>query len=123
MKKILIIHAIAIAVIAMSSSGAYAGGDHFENGFKTELGAIAARASVGLGFGLVRGVVHGGHHPGYQGHDRGHSCGHSCGHQGHGNGPYYQKTVVYRPYPVPVRRVEHKVVYYGPGPRLYRPCD
>ena len=119
MKKILIIHAIAIAVIAMSSSGAYAGGDHFENGFKTELGAIAARASVGLGFGLVRGVAHGGHHPGHHGHYR----GHHRGHPGHGHRPYYKKTVVYRPYPAPVRRVEHRVVYYGPGPRLYRPCD
>ena len=83
MKKILIIQAIAIAVIAMSSSGAYAGGDHFENGFKTELGAIAARASVGLGFGLVRGVAHVEPH-------RGHYRGHHGHHRGHGHRPYYK---------------------------------
>lgn len=110
MKKILIMHAIAIAVIAMSSSGAYAGGDHFENGFKTEMGAIAARATVGLGVGLVRGVVHGGYH---YGHHHGPCCE-----------PYYSRTVVYRPYPVPVRRVERRVVYYPPAPPpAYWPCD
>ncbi len=112
MRKILTISAIAVALVAISWSGAFAG-DEFENGFKTEMGAITARATVGLGVGLVRGIVHGAHH-----HDRHvqyvHRHNRYCR---HGHGPYYARTVVYRPYPVPVRRVEHRVVYYTPGPR------
>ncbi len=114
MSRYLVISAIAVAMVAMTWSGAQAG-DEFEDGFKYEMGAIAARATVGFGVGLVRGVVHAGHH-----HDRyvGHGRRHYRNHR-HGHGPHYTRTVVYRPYPVPVRRVERRVVYYTPGPRIY----
>jgi len=115
MKKILVIPAIAVAVIAMSASGAFAHDHHFENGFKTELGAIAARATVGLGVGLVRGVVYPGHH-----------CGPNCGHVYYAPPPpppRFTRTVVYQPYPVPVRRVDTRVIYYRPAPPVYRPCN
>ena len=116
MRRILTISAIAVALVAVSWSGAFADHD-FENGFKTEMGAIAARATVGLGVGLVRGVVHGAHH-----HDRYIQPVHRHnGYCRHGRGAYISRTVVYRPYPVPVRRIEHRVVYYTPGPRIYRP--
>lgn len=116
MRKILTISAIAVALVAVSWSSAFAGHD-FESGFKTEMGAIAARATVGFGVGLVRGVVHGGHH--YDRHiQRVHRHNRYCR---HGHRPYYARTVVYRPYPVPVRRVERRVVYYTPGPRIYWP--
>ena len=114
MRKILTISAIAVVLVAMSWSGAFAGNE-FEDGFKTEMGAIAARATVGFGVGLVRGVVYGGHHRDH--HIRyGHRHHRHCHHR---HGPFYARTIVYRPYPAPVRRVEHRVVYYAPGPRIY----
>ena len=45
--------AIAIAVSAVTTAEAK---DEFEKGFKTELGAISARAAVGVGFGIAREV-------------------------------------------------------------------
>jgi len=42
--------------------------DEFEDGFKAELGAIAARSAVGLGVGVFNGVFgHGVHYDGYYG--------------------------------------------------------
>ena len=112
MRKSLMISALAIALVASTWSTADAGHE-FESGFKYEMGAIAARATIGFGVGLVRGAVHGGHH-----HDNHIRRGHRHhGHRRHGHGPRYTRTVVYRPYPVPVRRVERRVVYYAPRPR------
>lgn len=50
---------LALALSAAMVSNANAG-DEFEDGFKTELGAISARAAVGLGAGLIGGIFHGG---------------------------------------------------------------
>jgi hypothetical protein len=112
MVRYLMVPAIAIAMVAMMWSGAYAG-DEFEDGFKYEMGAIAARATVGFGVGFVRGVAHG--EPHRDNHvSRRHRRHRHCR---HGYGPRYARTVVYRPYSVPVRRVERRVVYYTPGYR------
>ena len=109
MRKTLMISALAIALVAMTWSTAQAGNE-FEHGFKTEMGSIAARATVGFGVGLVRGVAHGGHH-----HDRHIRPAHRHHrHCSHWRGPVvYSRTVVYRPYRVPLRRVDRRVVYYG----------
>lgn len=114
MRKVLLIPSIVIAVLAATWSQAYAG-DEFEDAFKYELGAIAARATVGLGVGLVHGAVHGAHH-----HNYGHR--HHVAHHRRRHGPHFKRTVVYRPYPAPVRRVERRVVYYAPPPPAYRCC-
>ncbi len=118
MRKGLAIFIAAFAILAIMGTSAQAG-DEFEHGFKTELGAITARATVGLGAGLVSSVFHGGHGHRYYGHRR-----YGYGHHGYGHrvyGPRYSKVVVYRPYPPPpVRYVERRVVYYGP-PRVYWP--
>jgi len=52
---------LALALSAAMVSPASAK-DEFEDGFKTELGAISARAAVGLGVGLVGEIIHGGPH-------------------------------------------------------------
>ena len=57
--------ALALSVAMVSTANA---GDEFEDGFKTELGAISARAAVGLGVGLVGRIVHGGPHYVSSGH-------------------------------------------------------
>jgi len=105
MRKGLLTLVAALVMVAVVGSAVYAG-DEFEDGYKTELGAIAARATVGLGVGLVTGAVHGTRHHQhhrYYSHHR----------------PYYTRVVVYRPYPVRVRRVERRVVYYAPPPPVY----
>ena len=51
---IAVVLAIAISVALISNAEA---GNEFERGFRTELGAISARAAVGLGIGLVGGIV------------------------------------------------------------------
>ncbi len=114
MRKGLPIFIVAFAILAIMGTSAQAGNE-FEHGFKTELGAITARATVGLGAGLVSNVFHGGHGHRHYGHRR-------YGHSRYGHGPRYSKTVVYRPYPPrPVRYVERRVVYHRP-PRVYWPC-
>jgi hypothetical protein len=65
--------------------------------------------------GLVRGAAHGARH-------RDNHIRHRHRHQKHcrhRHGPYFARTVVYRPYPVPVRRVERRVVYYTPGRHIH----
>lgn len=84
---------LALALSALMVSNASAG-DEFEDGFKTELGAISARAAVGLGAGLIGGIFHG--------------------------GPYYAPPppVYYRPYrPAPY---VVRPVYVAPYPRWPR---
>ncbi len=105
MRKGLLALIVAFAIVAIPGSAAHAG-DEFEHGFKFELGAIAAHAVVGAGVGLVTGVTHGVHH---HGHHRRH--GHHRAHR-----PHRTKVVVYRPSPVPVYRVERRVVYRSPPP-------
>ena len=86
--------------------------DEFEDGFKTELGAIAARSAVGLGVGVFNGVFgHGVQYEGYYGTP-------TVFHYGHVR-PYYRERVVYAPYPEPYRHVEYRRPY--PGPRYHRP--
>lgn len=55
---------IPIVALAVLFTGAFAGNavakDEFEDGFKLELGAIAARSAVGLGVGVVNGIFGGG---------------------------------------------------------------
>jgi hypothetical protein len=46
----------AITLTLLMASDVHAKNE-FENGFKAELGAISARAAVGLGMGLVRGII------------------------------------------------------------------
>jgi len=124
MKKLLLIPAIVLTLVAMTAPRAHAG-DEFEDGFKYELGAIAARTAVGLGFGIIRGPVHVEHgydhgYEGRHGHYRhpGHGHGHHkrVGHYGHGRGRHH-KRIVYRPYRV---RHERRVVRHYPGPSMYR---
>ncbi|MCP4003367.1 MAG: hypothetical protein GY725_04150 [bacterium] len=47
-------------LIVLAPSGARAG-DEFEDGFKSELGRIAAHEAFGLGKGVLGQVIHGGH--------------------------------------------------------------
>ncbi|RJP68491.1 MAG: hypothetical protein C4532_12655 [Candidatus Abyssobacteria bacterium SURF_17] len=97
--------ALALVLSAAMVSNAYAK-DEFEKGFKTELGAIAARSAVGLGVTVVNGVFGGGiQYNGFYGKvaPRRHT-------------PHYaQQTVVYAPPPPPVY-VEQRVYYYPPPP-------
>lgn len=133
MKKLLLIPALVLTLVALTAPRAHAG-DEFEDGFKYELGAIAARTAVGLGFGIVRGPVHVEH-----GYDRCYECrqgryehrgrGHGhyrdghhwrhkrIGHHGHGRGRHNER-VVYRPYRV---RYERHVVRHYPRPPMYWP--
>jgi hypothetical protein len=57
--KTVLIALLAIAIVVSVATTAEARNE-FENGFKTELGAISARAAVGLGFGIAREVFAGG---------------------------------------------------------------
>ena len=59
MRKGFLALTVALAVVAVASSSAFAK-DEFEKGFKYELGAIAAQSAVGLGVGLVGDIIHGG---------------------------------------------------------------
>jgi len=61
MRNRILIVMLALALSAAMVSNANARNE-FEDGFKTELGAISARAAVGLGVGLIGGIVHGGPH-------------------------------------------------------------
>ena len=98
MKRLLLVCAVAAVMIAMAAPQAYAK-DEFEDGFKHEMGAIAARATVGLGLGVVHGVAHGGHHYGHghyrhaeydgHGHKHGRKHGHKHKHCSHGHCHYY----------------------------------
>ena len=129
MRKALLIPAVAMALIAMMWSPAHASNE-FEDGFKTEMGAIAARAAVGLGVGVVHGAVHGPAHNYDYGYNRHVHRRHGHGHRRHvvvhhrhwrgcGHGPRHQRVVVYRPYYPQVRHVEHRVVHHAPGPYGY----
>ena len=112
MGKVLLILAVAVAVVMATGPAAHAG-DDFEYGFKTELGAITARAAVGLGVGLVTGVVHGGHNRHYRPRHVIHRHGYE---PYYGHGPRYSRAVIYRPYPRPNTYVQRRV-YYSPPPR------
>jgi hypothetical protein len=116
MRKGLLTLVLMLVLSAAMVSSAYAKNE-FESGFKYELGAIAARSAVGLGVGVVQGVLGGGVYydgyyarpaPIYYDHPR----------------PYYRERVVYRPYPPPRYRVEHRVYHHGPRyvppPRVHR---
>lgn len=111
MRKFVLVPTIAVLVVAMSWSQAFAG-DHFEAGFQYEMGAIAARATVGLGLGLIHGAFHGPPH-----HHHRH-CGH---HYVSHHRPHYRKVVVYRPHPVPVHHVERRIVHYPARRPVYGP--
>ena len=111
MRKGLMSLVLAFVLSAALVSAAQAK-DEFEDGFKYELGAIAARSAVGLGVGVVRGVLgHGVHYDGYYGPP-------AVSYYGPPR-PYYRERVVYAPYPRYYRRVEYRPYY--PGPRYYRP--
>ena len=102
---------LAFVLSAALVSAAHAK-DEFEDGFKTELGAIAARSAVGLGVGIVHGVFgHGAHYDGYYGPPTA---------VRYAPPTYYRKRVVYAPYPRVYRHVEYRT-YYSP-PRYYRPA-
>lgn len=117
MKKGLLTLVLTLVLSAGLASSAYAK-DEFEDGFKYELGAIAARSAVGLGVGVVQGVFGGGVYydgyyarpaPIYYDYPR----------------PYYRERIIYRSYPPPRYRVEHRVYHYGPRryippPRVHR---
>ncbi|RJP23543.1 MAG: hypothetical protein C4520_06205 [Candidatus Abyssobacteria bacterium SURF_5] len=109
MKKLILVVTLALLMIGMTTASAPAK-DEFESGFKTELGAIAARSAVGVGVGVFNGIFGGGVAyngvyatpvPVYR--------------------PYYQERIVYAPPPPPppvYYRVErrHYVPYGPPGP-------
>jgi hypothetical protein len=57
-----LIAAVLAVMLTVSLVSTAEAGDEFERGFRTELGAISARAAVGLGIGLVGGIVHSGPH-------------------------------------------------------------
>lgn len=115
MRKGLLITTIAMVAVIMAWTPAQAG-DQFENGFKFQMGAIAARATIGLGAGIVHGVTHG-HDHGYRRHDRhvGHRHDRWCGHRVYRR--HGQAVVVYRPYAPRGRYVERHVVRHAPGGR------
>ncbi|UCD57790.1 MAG: hypothetical protein JSV16_01385 [Candidatus Hydrogenedentota bacterium] len=106
---------LTVALCAAMVPAAYAK-DEFEKGFKSELGAIAARSAVGFGVGLFNGVFGGGVcHDGYYGTPAGFRQGYTR--------PYYRERVVYKPYPMPYYRAEHREYYprpyYVPPPRAH----
>jgi hypothetical protein len=103
MRKSFVTVALVLALAAGMASSAYAK-DEFENGFKTELGAIAARSAVGLGVGLVRGAFGGPYYNGYYAR------------------PYYRPVVIYTPPPPPPPvYVETRTYYYYPAPVYVAP--
>lgn len=57
MRKLIGTLVLTITVSALMVSTAHAKNE-FEDGFKYEMGAIAARSAIGLGVGLVTGVIH-----------------------------------------------------------------
>lgn len=57
MKKVITTLVLTILVSALVTTTVHAKNE-FEDGFKYEMGAIAARSAVGLGIGLVTGVIH-----------------------------------------------------------------
>jgi hypothetical protein len=99
---------VLVVALALVASGAMVGPaqakDEFEDGFKTELGAIAARSAVGLGVGVVSGILHGG--VAYDGY---------YAHPAPVYRPYYRERVVYVAPPPP------PPVYYRVEKRHYRP--
>lgn len=104
MRASLIAVALAVVLSAAMVSTAHAK-DEFEKGFKTELGAIAARSAVGLGVSVVNGVFG----PGIQYNG---FYGKVAPRHRH---PHYTQTVVYAP-PPPPYYVEQRVYYYYPAP-------
>ncbi|MBI5116000.1 hypothetical protein HZA56_05960 [Candidatus Poribacteria bacterium] len=103
MRKSFVTVALVLTLTAGMASSAYAK-DEFENGFKTELGAIAARSAVGLGVGLVRGAFGG---PVY--------------YNGYYARPYYRPVVVYTPPPPPPPVYVVTRTYYYPAPVYVAP--
>jgi len=111
MRKGLMALVLAFAISVALASSAYAG-DEFEDGFKYELGAIAARSAVGLGVGVFNGLFAPGvYYNGYYGTP-------TAFHYGHPR-PYYRERVVYVPYPRHHHHVEYRTYYRGP--RYHRP--
>ena len=58
MRKVFPNIGVAVVLVAFLASTAHAK-DEFENGFKSELGAMAARSAVGLGLGVINEIVAG----------------------------------------------------------------
>lgn len=114
MRTGLIAVAIAVVLSAAMVTSAFAK-DEFEKGFKTELGAIAARSAVGLGVTAFNGIFGPGiQYNGFYGkvaprHRQ----------------PHHTQTVVYAPPPPPVY-VEQRVYYYPappPPPPVHVHCE
>lgn len=104
MKNVALVVILALVITAAGMGSAYAK-DDFERGFRTELGAIAARSAVGVGVGIVNGVFGGG--IAY-------------------NGYYARPVPVYRPYyrvyaPPPPPPPPPPPVYYRVETRYYGP--
>jgi len=57
MRKMIGTLVLTVMVSALMVSTAHARNE-FEDGFKYEMGAIAARSAIGLGVGLLTGVIH-----------------------------------------------------------------
>ena len=117
MRKGLLITTIAMVAVIMAWTPAQAG-DQFENGFKFQMGAIAARATIGLGAGIVHDVTHR-HDHGYNRHVGHRHIGHRhdrwCGHRVYRR--HAPAVVVYRPYAPRVRYVDRHVARHTHGGR------
>jgi hypothetical protein len=100
--KALAIVAIAVFLVAWMAPAASARNE-FENGFKTELGAIAARSAVGLGVGVFNGIV----------------AGPGAYYDGYYATPHVYRYDAYRPYYYPQRVVIIERPYHRPYYRHY----
>jgi hypothetical protein len=135
---------LAAGLVLATASGAQAK-DEFEDGFKIELGRIAAHEAVHAGKHILGGVFHDhGDHGGYQGgygypaygHGYGHGGNHYRHHRGHhwkhhrhhrGCGHHSSTHVYYVPVPAPYYYESHTTTVYGypPGghPGGWQPVD
>ncbi len=60
MRGLLLVAAAGLGLALVAPSAARAGGDHFENGFKDELGRVAAHEAFGIGRHILAEVLLGG---------------------------------------------------------------
>ena len=65
MRGLLLVAAAGLGLALVAPTDARAGGDHFENGFKDELGRVAAHEAFGIGRHILAEVLLGGGHYGH----------------------------------------------------------